>query len=214
MLQIHPGHPGALKVTARQLVLDRFGNRPFGRAAISDAIADLGSNGWLANYTPGPFEFERFIIFVPTDHRFAAVFRCLDATGTGVVPRGLIESRTRCRLSEPMARVWLTTYGLALMRVDGCNVHLRGTSSGMAGRVNRLRFEDDPTLVDCDLLVENATGLLLPLNRLNEDLRLRAAQAFGSFGVEAPGLLTGQTKSTLRSQWRFPSEYNKDDIPF
>lgn len=214
MLRVHPGHPGAVKTTGRRLVYERLGARPLCQAALAQAILDMRCRGWLANYVPGPFEFDRTIIFIPTRHRFEPIFRCLDATGSAVVPRGLIESRTDCRMSSQTSAIWMTTYGLAIVAVEGCNVRIRGTSAGLAGRVNRSRYsESKPAL--CTHLVENATGLVLPRERLNDDLRLRAALVFEAFQLDVPGLLEGRMRSEIVSRWRFPEEkYDPSDVPF
>lgn len=214
MLRIHPGCPGAIKTTARRLIYARLGNRPLGQAAVNLAILEMRCKGWLANYVPGPFEFDRTIVFIPEHHPFEAIFRCLDWTGSAVVPRGLIESRTDRRLTNPTTGMWLATYGLAIVAVEGCNVHLRGASGGMAGRVNRARYGDMRRAL-CTHLVENATGLVLPKERLNEDLRLRAALVFEQFQVDVPGLLDGLSRSPVVPRWRFPDEqYDPSDVPF
>src|SRR4051812_35996296 len=72
---MHPGHPRAIKITARRLVYQRCGTRPLGQDAVREAIAIVRRNGWLANYCPGEFEFDRSLILVPSRHRFAALFR-------------------------------------------------------------------------------------------------------------------------------------------
>lgn len=214
MLRLHPGHPGAVKTTAPRLIYERLGARPLSQAALAQAILEMRCKGWLANYVPGPFEFGRSIIFIPSSHPYEAIFNCLDWNGHAVVPRGLIESRTGCRISKRTAGIWLGTYGLAMVAVEGCNVRLRGTSAGMAWRVNDSRYAQSKRAL-CTHLVENATGLVLPRERLNEDLRLRAALVFEEFQVDVPGLLDGLMRSAVRPRWQFPREDNNPaNVPF
>jgi len=204
MFRLHPCIPGAIKVTAAELVRELFGARPLGQAAVQDAIALMRQSGWFANHTPEKFLWRRTVIFVPRNHRMEPIFRCLDGqTATASVPRGLVESRTRCRLNEPRAGVWLGVFGLAIVAVENCNVVIRGTSGGMACGVNSARYGEAKP-VRCERLIERATGLTLPAEHINYDLRLRTAMAFGSFAVDVPGLLAGAAQSPMVSRWQFP----------
>ena len=191
-----------IKTTPRKLIRDRFGRRPLGTAAVREAVDAMMRRGWLPNYVPRAFEWDRNLVFIPHSHAFAGIYRCLDADGCGVVPRGLIESRTSIRIENVMTGIWLARYGLAIVALDGGNVMLRGTSSGMANIVNLSRRDIYDT-VTSRVLVRCATGLDWPTEQLNEDLRLRATLAFHEFQVDVPGLLNGGEESDVRSRWVF-----------
>ena len=204
MLQRNPPDPTSIKTTPRKLIDHWFGDRALGSAALREAVELMRRAGWLNNYIPGPYEFDRTMIFVPMQHRYEPIFRCLDSRGMATVPRGLIESRTRCRIAAPMAGMFLASYGLAIIAIDGCNVVIGGTSGGMASSINTARYGEDKPRKSI-YLVENATGITFTDNQLNDDLRLRAALAFDDFHADVPGLLDGQEMSVVRSRWRFPA---------
>lgn len=218
MLQFHPIDAGAIKTTGRKLVQEFHRKRPLNQLAVMDAINKMRRHGWFANYTPGPFQFDRTIVLVPSHHRFEPLFRCLNANEQALVPRGLIESRTNHRITNSMTGTRLGVYGLAIVSVQGCNVVIRGTSSGMAFTVNSARYGETPPRLS-EHLVENATGLVLPPERLNDDLRLRTAMAFEEFLVDVPGFLDGEAESHVRSRWHFTSTADMSvqpdpDVPF
>ena len=193
-----------IKTTPRKMIRDRFGRHPLGSAAVREAVDAMMRRGWLPNYVPRAFEWDRNLVFVPQNHPVAGIFRCLDTNGRGVVPRGLIESRIGIRIDHFMTGIWLSRYGLAIVGLEGTNVALRGTSSGMAYVVNVSRKSVRDRMLTRSL-VRYATGLDLPTDHLNDDLRLRAALAYDEFQVDVPGLLDGGEESTVKSRWVFPS---------
>src|SRR5687767_3531676 len=111
-----------IKTTPRKLIRERFGRRPLGSAAVREAVDAMMRRGWLPNYVPRAFEWDRNLVFIPHSHAFASIFRCLDANGCGVVPRGLIESRTCVGISNLITGMLLARYGLAIVALDGSNV--------------------------------------------------------------------------------------------
>ena len=176
-----------IKTTPRKLIRDRFGRRPLGSAAVREAVDAMMRRGWLPNYVPRAFEWDRNLIFVPQNHAFAGIFRCLDTYGHGVVSRGLIESRTGVGIGNLITGMLLARYGLAIVALDGSNVILRGTSSGMASVVNLSRRGIPDRMLN-RVLVRYATGLDMRTDHLNDDLRLRAALAYDEFQMDVPGL--------------------------
>lgn len=63
------------------------------------------------------------------------------------------------------------------------------------------------------MVVESATGMVLPPSEIDDDLRLRTALVYYEHGIEAEGLLDGEDNCTPVSHWRFPqSESHPDDL--
>jgi hypothetical protein len=104
----------------------------------------------------------------------------------------------------------LAHHGLALMRVSGCSVVVQGTSTEMAHIANVSRYmalAPRPSW----MVVENATGLVMPPAEIDDDLRLRAALVYHEHGIEAKGLLDGDDNCTPVSHWRFPEADSRPD---
>ncbi len=207
-----------LKIVPRDLVSRWYGDRAFDQDALHDAVVQMMHQGWLPSFVPQQSESDRTMVFLPQRDKNAFV-RYLDIRGHGVVPRGLIESRTQLPLASIGTGLMLSDLGIAIVRVDGNNVHIQSTMPGLALIANSCRnhpMEGMPTA----RLVTAATGLQLPVQRWNDDLLLRVAITFDELQLDLPGLLDGQNESNVESRWLFArtpptaSNGNPDLPPF
>jgi hypothetical protein len=206
----------ALKILPRELVTKWYGDRPMDEDAVHDGILEMLRRGWLPSFVPRPTEWDRTMVFLPQRSIFAAIVRYLDGGGIGVVPRGLIESRTQCPISCIGTGLMLSSIGIAILRVDGNNVFIRATTPGMALVVHSARIhplDQMPT----ERLIQVAVGKVIPPQHWTDELRMRAALKFDEFQVDVPGLLDGKTESDVRSRWLFPpiaATPADPDVPF
>lgn len=190
--------------TARGMVRRCVGTSAVTDKEIGRAVEVMLRHGWLPNYVPKADELDRSMVFVSHQHRMAAVFRPLDSNGRGIVPVPLVESRTGYCLDHPMSSVLLSICGLALVVIDGNHVMLRGTSSGMATATNWARRGESPRRLKATVMVEHATGLVLPPEEISIDLRQRVTRYFEEFYVGVNGLLEGCAEPELLPCWQFP----------
>ena len=130
----------ALKILPRELVARWYGERPLDEDAVHDGVLEMMRRGWLPSFVPRPSEWERTMVFLPQRSIMAAIVRYLDGGGCGVVPRGLLESRTQCTLSSIGSGLILSSIGIAIVRVDGNNVFIRATTPGLALMVHSARI--------------------------------------------------------------------------
>jgi len=194
----------ALKILPRELVTKWYGDRPLDEDAIQDGVLEMMRRGWLPSFVPRPCEWERTMVFLPQRSTLAAIVRYLDGGGAGVVPRGLIESRTQCPLSCIGTGLILSSIGIAIMRVDGVNAFIRATTPALALMVHSARIhplERMPT----ERLIHVAVGKVIPPRNWTDDLRLHVGLRFDEFAVDVPGVLDGKTESDVQSRWLFPS---------
>src|SRR5947209_3922804 len=169
-----------VKLTARQLVKHWYGKSPVCQQAVHSAIVEMMRRGWLTAYIPRPDDWDRAMIFVPQHNDFAAIIRYVDHRSIGVVPRGLIESRTQHPIAQVGTGMFLAHMGIGITGIDGNNVFIRGTNPGlalMAFGVRSSPLEQMPL----DRLVRTTTGRNIPRRLWNDDLRLRMAMTFDEF---------------------------------
>jgi len=177
-------------------------------------LEDTLIKGWIPNHIPKPLDYDRHLVLVPQTHPFAAIFRCLGRVGVGPVPIGIVESRVQLPLHDVMTGIYLSRYGLAILKVVGNEVILRGTTTGMASVANLSRCGHGHGS-QCEYLVKYATGLELRPRLIDDDVRLRTALAFDELLVDVPGILAGEDQSDFISRWRFPvTESSIADAPF
>src|SRR5438105_9384589 len=133
-------HLNALKILPRELVTRWYGDRPLDEDAVHDGVLEMMRRGWLPSFVPRPCEWDRTMVFLPQRSDLAAIVRYLDGSGGGVVPRGLIESRTQCPLSCIGTALILSGIGIAIVLVDGNNVFIRSTTPALALMVHSARI--------------------------------------------------------------------------
>lgn len=203
-----------VKMSARALVAHWYDDRLVGEEAVHDAVVEMMRRGWLTAFIPKPDNWDRPMVFVPQRNDFAAIIRYVDYTGVGVVPRGLIESRTQLPLASFGTGLFLSRIGIAIAKIDGNNVFIRGTTPALALMVHQTRpqnFDHMPV----QALISTALGKPVPRLHWDQDLLLRVALAFDEFDVEVPGVLNGETESQVISRWRFPATLSGSaDVPF
>ncbi|HEX8524206.1 MAG TPA: hypothetical protein VF669_18270 [Tepidisphaeraceae bacterium] len=207
----------ALKILPRELVTKWYGgDRPLDEDAVHDAIVEMMRRGWLPSFVPRPSEWDRTMVFLPQRSNLAAIVRYLDGGGIGVVPRGLIESRTQFPISCIGTGLVLSSIGIAILRVDGNNVFIRSTTPALALMVHSARIHTLDGL-PTNHLIRVATGKRVPSRCRTDDLRLRVALRFDELAVDVPGVLDGKSESDVRSRWQFPPTAAKPadpEIPF
>jgi hypothetical protein len=191
------------KMTARQLVRQLYGKIPVRQPAVHAAIVEMIRRGWLTAFIPRPTEFDRMMVFVPQHNDFAAIIRCVDHRSIGVVPRGLIESRTGQRVESLGSGLILAHVGIGVTRIDGHNISIRGTNSGLAMMVQQTR-RGPLEHISMETLVHATTGKRISRHRWNDDVRLRIALAFDEFNIDVPGVFDGELESVLQSRWLAP----------
>jgi hypothetical protein len=192
------------KMSARQLVAHWYGDRNVDDDAVRDAVTELMRRGWLTAFVPKPPDWDRTMVFVPQHNDFAAILRYVDYNGVGVVPRGLIESRTQLPLSNIGTGLFMSHIGIAITNIDGNNVFIRGTTPALALMAHQARIhplEQMPTAA----LINAAIGTPTPRRHRDPELLLRAALAFDEFNIDVPGLLDGEDESDVQSRWLFPT---------
>lgn len=190
--------------TARGMVRRCVGTSAVTDKEIGRSVEIMLRHGWLPNYVPKADELDRSMVFVSQQHRMAAVFRHLDSNGRGIVPVPLVESRTGYCLDHPLSGVFLSICGLALVAMDGNSVMLRGTSTGMATAVNWARRWESAMKLKATVMIEHATGLVLPPEETSIDLRRQVARYFEEFYVGVNGLVEGNAEPELLPFWQFP----------
>lgn len=193
-----------VKMTARELVAHWYGNRHIGDDAVHDAIIEMIRRGWLTGFIPTPSGWDRPMVFVPQRNDFAAIIRYVDYTGAGVVPRGLIESRTQLPLANIGTGLFLSYIGIAITGVDGNNAFIRGTTPGLALMAHQARIHPLKQM-PVKTLVSTALGKPAPRRLWDEELLLRVALAFDELNIDVHGVLDGDAMSQVCSRWRFPS---------
>jgi hypothetical protein len=159
--------------------------------------------GWLTGFHPEPADWDRPMVFVPQRDDYAAIIRCIDARNVGVVPRGLIESRTQQPADSIGTGMFLGHVGIGIARIDGNNVFVRATNPGMAMMAYSVRrgpLERMPV----ETLIHVTTGTHIPRPLWNDDLRLRVALAFDEFCIDVPGVLDDNVETDVRSRWLSP----------
>ena len=175
-----------LKISPRDLVSRWYGDRALDEDAIQDAVVEMMRRGWLPVFVPRRMSGTgrrcsfRSAAATPPSSRY------LDGGGGGVVPRGLIESRTQFPIACIGTGLVLSTIGIAIVRVDGNNAFIRATTPGLALMVHSARIhplEDMPT----GQLINIATGKRIPPQHWNDNLRLRVAMTFDELQVDVPG---------------------------
>lgn len=192
------------KLTARELVKQWFGKVRLTQQVVDAAIVEMMRRGWLTAFIPRPNEWDRFMVFVPQSNAFASIIRYVDQRSVGVVPCGLIESRTEQPIESFGTGMFLAHMGIGITRTDGNNVFIRGTNSGLAMMTMQTRFHPLERM-PMETLVHATTGKHVPRRLWNDDLRLRMALAFDEFNVDVPGILDGDYESDVQSRWMFPS---------
>lgn len=200
-----------IRMTAHELVAYEIGPTRMTPNVVETALAQARRRGYIACFTPSPETYHQHMILVLATDRFAALYRALAPDGSPTpVPRGLIESRTQLPVTEMLTGIVLARYGLAILRVTDFCVILRGTSSEMAHDANISRYMrlcPRP----CWMLIERATGLVLPPREIDDELRLRAALVYDQHNVAVDGLLDCGDQCTPVSPWRFPESQNQPD---
>lgn len=205
-----------VKMTARQVVENWYGERTMTDDAVHDAVIEMMRRGWLTAFVPKPCDWDRLMVFVPQRSPFSAIIRYVDYTGAGVVPRGLIESRTQMNVAHIGTGMFLAHIGVAITNIDGNNVFIRGTSPAL-GLLSHQAHVGIPKQIRVDSLISTAIGKSVPRRQWNEELLLRAALAFDQFHIDVPGVLDGDFRSDVIPRWRFPSAtagYTDADVPF
>lgn len=192
-----------VKMSARDLVAHWYGDRGIGDDAVHDAVKEMMRRGWLTGFIPKSPDWDRPMVFVPQHNDFAAIIRYVDYTGAGVVPRGLIESRTQLPLSNIGTGLFLSYIGIAITRVDGNNLFIRGTTPALALMAHQARIQPfEQSRVKT--LVSTAIGKPISRRFWNQEVLLRVALAFDEFNIDVPGVLDGEEKSDVQSRWLFP----------
>lgn len=205
-----------VKMTARQLVENWYSVRKVTDDAVHDAVIEMMRRGWVTAFVPKPCDWDRLMVFVPQRNALSAIIRYVDYTGAGVVPRGLIESRTQMPVAHIGTGMRLAHIGVAITNIDGNNVFIGGTSPGM-GLLSHQAHISLPKPMRVDSLISVATGKLVPRRQWNEEILLRAALAFDEFNIDVPGVLDGDMRSDVIPRWRFPSSAagcTDADVPF
>lgn len=200
-----------IRITPRQLVRRQFGMIELTPRAVETALATACRRGYVPNYTPPPEAYDQPLVLLAATSSFAAIYRHLAPDGSPTpVPRGLVESRTKVPLDNVMCGLQLARVGLAMIRVAGCCVVLRGTSTVMAHETNASRyFRQFPR--PCWVIVERATGLVLPPAEIGDDLRLRTAMVYDEYDLKVDGLLDGENTCGVVSRWRFSPTPNPNE---
>jgi hypothetical protein len=193
-----------VKLTARELVKQRYGNSPMRDQAVQDAVVEMMRRGWLTAFIPRPSEWDRRMVFVPQSNAFAAIIRYVDQRSVGVVPRGLIESRTELPVESFGTGMFLAHMGIGITRIDGSNVFIRGTNPGLAMMAMQTRFHPLERM-SMETLVNATIGKHVPRHLWTDDLRLRIALAFDEFNIDTPGVLDDEPESDVKSRWQFPA---------
>src|SRR5205814_7869888 len=106
-----------LKMSPRDLVSRWYGDRALDEDALHDAVVEMMRRGWLPVFIPRPHEWDRTTVFLPQRSLHAAIARYLDGGGAGVVPRGLVESRTQFPIACIGTGLVLSTIGIVVVRV-------------------------------------------------------------------------------------------------
>lgn len=192
-----------LRMTARELVARWYGDRAIGEDALHDAVVEMMRRGWLTAFIPKAGEWDRSMVFVPQYNDFAAIIRYVDYTGVGVVPRGLVESRTQLPLANIGTGLCLSYIGIGITKTDGNNVFIRGTTPGlglMAHQAHIHLLDQMPMMT----LISATIGKPVARRLWNQELRLRVALAFDQFNIDVPGVLDGDDESDVQSRWLFP----------
>jgi hypothetical protein len=192
-----------VKLTARQLVKHWYGKCPVRQQAVHSAIVEMMRRGWLTAFIPRPNEWDRAMVFVPQRNDMAAIIRYIDHRSVGVVPRGLIESRTQQPVEYVGTGLFLAHVGIGITGIDGHNVFIRGTGPGMALMAFQVRANPLERM-PMETLVRTTTGKHVPHHLWNDDLRLRVALAFDEFNIDVPGVLDDDIESDVQSRWLFP----------
>lgn len=202
-----------IRITAHELVGYEFGPTRMTPTVVETALAQVRRRGFVPSFVPPPEAYHQHMILVLVTHPFAALYRALAPDGSPTpVPRGLIESRTGLRITQMFAGMMLARYGLAILRATDYCVILRGTSTEMAHDANISRYMN-VVARPCWMLVERATGLVVPPAEIDDDLRLRSALAYDEHNVAVPGLLDGDDNCALASPWQFlKSELETDEM--
>jgi hypothetical protein len=206
----------ALKILPRDLVAQWYGDRPIDEDAVHDGILEMMRRGWLPSFVPQPTEWDRTMVFLPQRSELAAIVRCLDGGGSGVVPRGLIEARTQCPISCIGTGLILSSIGLAILRLDGNNIFIRSTTPALALMVHSARVHP-LSGIPTNHLIQVAVGKSVPSRHLSDDLRFRVALRFDEFAVDVPGVLDNKPESDVQSRWQFQTaaaQVTDPEIPF
>lgn len=192
-----------IKMTARHLCLHWYGKCPVTEKAVDSAIVEMMRRGWLTAFIPRPTEWNRPMVFVPQHCDFAPIIRYIDRRSAGVVPRGLVESRTGQPVASMATGMFLAHVGIGITSIDGNNIFIRGTSPGFATMAYHARhhpLERMPTAT----LVHAATGRHLIRRLWDDDLRRRVATVFDEFNIDVPGVIGDDDESDVQSRWSFP----------
>lgn len=183
--------------------LDLVCDRGLGEEVIHSAIVEMMRRGWLTAFFPRPTEWDRRMVFVPQQNDFAAIIRYVDQRSVGIVPRGLIESRTNAPVEHIATGMFLSHIGIGITAIDGNNVFIRGTNPGLALMMFHVRAHPLEHM-RMESLVKMITGKHIPRRLWNDDLRLRVALAFDEFNCDVPGVLDDDIESDVQSRWSFP----------
>jgi hypothetical protein len=194
-----------VKLTARELVKQRCGKRNMCEQAVHDEVVQMMRRGWLTAFLHRRSEWDRRMVFIPQNSAFAGIIRYVDQRSIGVVPRGLIESRTGQPIESFGTGMFLAHMGIGITRIDGNNIFIRGTTSGLAMMAYQTRRHPMEQM-RMETLVHATTGKHVPRRLWNDDLRLRVAMAFDDFDIDVPGVLDDELESDVRSRWMFPPE--------
>ena len=191
------------RITPRQLVQQYLGTKRVSQRSLLTALHYACRRGYLPNYIAGASAYDQHMVLLPATSPLAALYRHVAPDGSPThVPIGLIESRTSLPLSHLVTVMVLARVGLAVVRLAGRCAVLRGTASEMAHEVNVLRYIDSRPR-PCWMAIERATGLVVPPAEISDDLRLRTAELYDEYELDALGLLDGEPNATIVSRWRF-----------
>jgi hypothetical protein len=193
----------ALKISPRELVKKWFGDRSLDEDALQDGVVEMIRHGWLPVFVPQPDEWERTTVFLPHRSQYSAIVRRLDGGGWGVIPRGLIESRTKCPISGMGTGLILSSIGISIVRVEGFRVVIRATTPNLALLAHSARIHPMKNISTAQLILM-ATGIQAPRTPWSDSLLLRVTKAFGELSVDVPGVLAGKRDSVVQSRWMFP----------
>jgi hypothetical protein len=192
-----------VSLTVKELVAAAPGPSELTAKAIDVALRKARNSGYLPNYTPLPSDADQRMILLSSNHRFAALYRAMAIDGSATpVWRELVEITTQVPLENAATALLLSYYGLAMVRLAGSTVILRGVPPVLASLANRSRYRPGIQMATWEL-VETLLGITLPPFDIGLEIRMQAAEILMAVAVVAEGLLDDEHTIAIVPHWDF-----------